>query len=85
MSNSKKEANASSSCPVTRGEVDLNWYAQRDEVWRELGLAAPARRALVNAGLLTIKDVEKFPRSELASLHGMGSKALAILNTALKD
>lgn len=83
MSKSKKATSASSSCPVTRGEVDLEWYAQRDEVWRELGLAAPARRALVNAGLLSIKDLRKFPRLELVSLHGMGPKALALLNEIL--
>ena len=83
MSKSKKATSASTSCPVTRGEVDLEWYAQHDEVWRELGLAAPARRALVNAGLLTFKDVKKFPRSELETLHGMGPKALALLNEIL--
>ena len=83
MSKSKKAVSTSSTCPVTRGEVDLEWYAQRDEVWREIGLAALARRALVNAGLLTINDLRKIPRSEIVPLHGMGPKALALLNEIL--
>lgn len=60
-------------------EKDAAWYAERDGVWRGLGIAAPARRALVNAGLLTVSDVAKLSPTELASLHGMGPKTLKIL------
>ena len=47
------------------------------------GLAAPARRALEGAGLETLEDVARFPRVELSALHGMGPKALRILDRAL--
>jgi hypothetical protein len=68
-----------SQCPVTRGEVDLDWYAERDGVWRELGLPAPARRALVNDGRLAISDLKGITSKDLAHLHGMGPKALRML------
>jgi len=41
----------SSNCAVTNGEGDLDAYAAVDGVWLELGLAAPARRALIDEGL----------------------------------
>jgi hypothetical protein len=47
------------------------------------GLAAPARRALESAGLESLEDVARFPRDELAALHGMGPKALRLLDDAL--
>jgi hypothetical protein len=47
------------------------------------GLAAPARRALESAGLESLEDVARFPRDELAALHGMGPKALRLLEDAL--
>ena len=47
------------------------------------GLAAPARRALERAGLESLEQVAAFPRAELAALHGMGPKALRILDDAL--
>ncbi len=47
------------------------------------GLAAPARRALEGAGLESLEDVAGFSRAELAALHGMGRKALRVLDQAL--
>lgn len=68
-----------SKCPVTRGEVDLEKYSRVDGIWRELGLAAPARRALVDAGILKISDLKKWSDEELLELHGMGPNAMKIL------
>ena len=47
------------------------------------GLAAPARRALEGAGLESLEDVAGISRAELAALHGMGPKALRVLDQAL--
>jgi hypothetical protein len=47
------------------------------------GLSGPARRALAAAGLDSLEDVARFPRAELAALHGMGPKALQVLDNAL--
>ena len=69
----------SSKCAVTRGEVDLSKYAKVDGIWRELGIAAPARRALVDAKILKISDLKKWSDEELLSLHGMGPTAIKIL------
>ena len=66
-------------CAVTRGEVDLSKYEKVDGVWRDLGIAAPARRALVDAKILNIKDLKKWSDQELLKLHGMGPSAIKIL------
>jgi hypothetical protein len=66
-------------CAVTRGEVDLSKYEKVDGVWRDLGIAAPARRALVDAKILKIKDLNKWTDQELLKLHGMGPSAIKIL------
>lgn len=73
-----------SQCPVQQGKVDRGSYAKKDAVWRELGLAAPARRALVDAKLLKLSDLKKLTRSELLKLHGMGPRATAIITKAMK-
>lgn len=66
-------------CDVSAGLVDLDKYEQLDGVWRELGLAAPARRALVNNKILKISDLKKFTADEVAEFHGMGPNAMKIL------
>ena len=73
-----------SRCPVTKGEVDLESYAKRDGEWRKIGLAAPARRALVDAGLTELIHLKKFKREQIDALHGMGPSALKTLDAAMK-
>jgi hypothetical protein len=46
-------------------------------------IGAPATRALHNAGYPSLRSLAGVPRSELARLHGMGPKALGILQAAL--
>ncbi|TFC04860.1 DNA-binding protein [Cryobacterium adonitolivorans] len=48
-------------------------------VWVAQGIPAPARRALVAAGILTVKDLRAMDPDVLARLHGMGPSALARL------
>lgn len=45
--------------------------------------SAPAQRALDAAGIATLEQLSKCKRSEIAKLHGMGPKALGILQQAL--
>ena len=66
-----------SNCPVTNGEVDLEKYEKLDREWREIDLAAPARRALVDAKLYKVSDLRKISLAELEGLHGMGKSAVA--------
>ncbi len=72
-----------SKCPVARGEVDLSKYEQFDGEWRKIGLAAPARRALVDAKLFKVSDLRKISLEELTSLHGMGKSAIARLQVVM--
>ena len=48
-------------------------------------IPAPATRALHGAGYTTLRQLAGVPRSELAELHGMGPKALGILDAALEE
>ena len=46
-------------------------------------IGAPATRALASAGYASLRQLAGVPRSELEKLHGMGPKALGILEAAL--
>jgi len=48
-------------------------------------VGAPALRALHDAGYSTLRQVAEVPRRQLAELHGMGPKALTILEQALAE
>lgn len=74
-----------STCPVLRGEVDLEKYDKLDKVWRDLGLAVPARRALVDKKILRMTDLKKVRLKELSALHGIGPSAIKILKKSLKE
>jgi predicted flap endonuclease-1-like 5' DNA nuclease len=46
-------------------------------------IGAPATRALNNAGYTSLRQLAGVPRAELAKLHGMGLKALRIIEDNL--
>jgi hypothetical protein len=46
-------------------------------------LAAPARRALANAGVARLEDLTRFTEADVAALHGMGPKAITALKAAM--
>ena len=48
-------------------------------------IAAPAMRALNAAGYTQLLQLAGASRADLAALHGMGPKALGIIEDALKD
>ena len=47
-------------------------------------LAAPARRALENAGIHSLAELSQRSEAEILELHGMGPNALPILKKALE-
>lgn len=53
------------------------------EAWGDLPIGAPARRALVGAGFARLEDLSGVSRTQVAALHGMGPRALGILESAL--
>lgn len=48
------------------------------------GLSAPAKRALENKGISTLKQLSKYSEKQLLALHGIGPSALPIITRALK-
>jgi 3-deoxy-D-arabino-heptulosonate 7-phosphate (DAHP) synthase len=48
-------------------------------------IGAPATRALNAAGYTALRQLAGAPRTELARLHGMGPKALNIIEAALEQ
>ncbi|MCK6639881.1 MAG: hypothetical protein L6Q81_07320 [Bacteroidia bacterium] len=47
-------------------------------------VAAPARRALQGAGIELVNDFSKFTKEEILQLHGMGPKALDVIESEMK-
>jgi DNA-directed RNA polymerase alpha subunit len=71
----------SSDCPVCpiceNGKKPLaDFYA---------GLSAPAKRALENAGILSLENLINSSKNELMALHGFGKKGVEILVKNLID
>ena len=64
-------------CDISQAELDR--YESLDREWREYGIAAPARRALVDAKLYKVSDLRKISQKDLEELHGMGKSAIARL------
>ncbi|MEE2059550.1 hypothetical protein [Rhodococcus artemisiae] len=48
-------------------------------------IGKPATQALLSAGVVTLDDVAARPKAELAALHGVGPKALRILEEAVRE
>lgn len=49
------------------------------------GIGRPATRALADAGLTSLALVVQRPRSEIAALHGVGPKAVRLLEEAVAE
>jgi DNA-directed RNA polymerase alpha subunit len=48
-------------------------------------IGKPATRALTNAGYSNLAQLTKVTETEILKLHGVGPKAVRILNEALKE
>ncbi len=80
-------------CRISRYRADLAALAAEYEsriaaTLAELGTplprtSAPAGRALAQVGVTTVEELSEHHRAEVAALHGMGPKALGILDQAL--
>ena len=64
-------------------QAELDRYESLDREWREYGLSAPARRALVDAKLYKVSDLRKISLTDLEELHGMGKSAVARLKVLM--
>lgn len=64
-------------------QAELDRYESLDREWREYGISAPARRALVDAKLYKVSDLRKISQRDLEGLHGMGKSAIARLKVLM--
>jgi hypothetical protein len=48
------------------------------------GIGKPALRALAAAGITSLEDVARANKDDLLALHGVGPKAIRVLEAALK-
>ena len=80
----REEKKKQSEISATHETTELDRYQSLDAAWREIGLAAPARRALVDDGLLELSDLRKVSLAAVKELHGMGPNAIRILTTEMK-
>ena len=80
----REEKKIKNVCAVTNGDVDLDYYASVDGAWVDIGLAAPARRALIDDGMFKLSDLRKTSLDAVKELHGMGPNAIRILISEMK-
>ena len=64
-------------------QAELDRYEKLDQEWREYGIAAPARRALVDAKLYKVSDLRKIKQSDLEQLPGLGKSVIARLKVLM--
>ena len=69
--------------PVVFGDFDMSNYEEIDDEWRAIGLAAPARKALIDSKLYKVSDLRKISLEELTNLHGMGKSAIARIKVVM--
>ena len=77
----KEPKKSSQELDISQAELDR--YESLDREWREYGISAPARRALVDAKLYKVSDLRKISQSDLEGLHGMGKSAIARLKVLM--
>lgn len=80
----RAEKKSRSKASTSESDHDLDKYDAVDGEWREIGLAAPARRALIDDGLFTLSDLRKTSLAALKELHGMGPNAIRVLVAEMK-
>lgn len=73
-----------SQCPIKTGKIDITKYAALDAYWKSLGIAAPARRGLVDNNLLKLSDLKKWRQSDFMKIHAMGPKAASIIKSEMR-
>ena len=64
-------------------QAELDRYERLDQDWREYDIAAPARRALVDAKLYKVSDLRKIKQSHLEQIPGLGKSVIARLKVLM--
>jgi|UniRef100_UPI0040496947 hypothetical protein len=69
---------------TTPSQADSDKYLELEGNWVAIGLAAPARRALIDDGLFSVSDLRKTSLAALKELDGMGPNAIRVLVAEMK-
>jgi hypothetical protein len=80
----RRAEKAASRLAITHAGVEPDPYEDVDGEWREIGLAAPARHALIDDGHYKVSDLRKVSLAAVKELHGMGPNAIRILVAEMK-
>lgn len=80
----RAEKKAKLETAITTPTAPEDDYFEQDGNWREIGLAAPARRALIDEGFYQLSDLRKVSLAAIKELHGMGPNAIRVLVTEMK-
>ena len=73
-----------SQCPVKQGKVDLSKYEKLDTYWRDLGVAAPARRGLVDNKIFKLTDLKKVTKEDFMNIHAMGPATAKLIKNEMR-
>lgn len=80
----RAEKKAKKESEFTNSNAVIEAYESMDEHWREIDLAAPARRALIDDGLFQLSDLRKSSLAAIKELPGMGPNAIRVLVAEMK-
>jgi hypothetical protein len=70
--------------PFSNSDVVIDAYEAVDGAWREIGLAAPARHALVDDGLFQLSDLRKTSLAAIKELDGIEPNTIRVLVAEMK-
>ncbi len=73
-----------SQCPIKTGKVDITKYQKLDVYWRALGIAAPARRGLIDNKIMSLSDLKKWKEDDFLQIHAIGPKATSIIKKEMR-
>jgi hypothetical protein len=80
----RKAEKAESRIAAMHADVEVDAYADVDQNWRAIGLAAPARHALIDDGHYSITDLRKVSLAALKELEGIGPNEIRIIVAEMK-
>jgi hypothetical protein len=80
----REEKNKQAEINMTNENTELDRYHSLDGAWREIGLAAPARHALVDDGLFELADLRKVSLAAVKELPGMSPNAIRVWVAEMK-
>lgn len=80
---SKKHLGLVINARISSEEIQIA-KSKANDIWLQLKIAAPARRALQQNGFKSLKDLGKITKNQLSELHGMGPTSVSKIENAMK-